>query len=161
MALKARTVSTLPATRRWCHQIQVHGYVPNTSRKVGMTKKTRSCHADCPAVIAMQARKWPICFQGRYVKSMGASQYAQLTILAVEPIPYMAKALAESGDRRKELGLPISEEAILQMKSNLVRLSRTICISYRQLILIYLTHSISMKNNSRLQPRKRKRGDTM
>ena len=69
-------------------------------------KKTQSCHADCSAVVAMQARKWPICFQGRYVKSMSTSQYTHLTISVAEPVPYMAKALAESGDRRKRVGTP-------------------------------------------------------
>ena len=50
----------------------------------------------------------------------------ELKVLVVELVSYMVKALAEFGDRRKELGLPISEEAILQMESNLVVLLQAI-----------------------------------
>ena len=47
---------------------------------------------------------------------MSTSLDIQLTVRVVEPLSYMAKALAQF---EKELGLLISEEAISQMESNL------------------------------------------
>ena len=86
-----------------------HGYIPNTSCKAGMIEKYHSHRPDYPSVVAMQARKWPTCFQGRYVQHfqvMSTSPGVQLTVLVVEPVSYMAKALAEFGDRRKGAGTP-------------------------------------------------------
>ena len=57
----------------------------------------------------MQARKWPTCFQGRYVQHLQVTRAPpgiQLTTLVVEPVSYMAKALAELSDRRKGAGTP-------------------------------------------------------
>ena len=50
---------------------------------------------------------------------MSTSPGIQLTILVVEPVSYMAKPLAELAIAEKELGLPISEEAILHFKTGL------------------------------------------
>jgi len=71
-----------------------HGYVPNTSCKAGTIEKTYSSRPDHTAVVAMQARKWPTCFQGLYVQRFQVMSTPQLTILVVEPVSYMAKALA-------------------------------------------------------------------
>jgi hypothetical protein len=86
-----------------------HGYVSNTSCKAGIIGHSYSHQPDRPAVVAMQARKWPTCSQGRYVQHfqvMSTSLGIQLTTLAVEPISYMAKALAEPSNRRKRAGTP-------------------------------------------------------
>jgi adenylosuccinate lyase len=52
---------------------------------------------------------------------MSTSPYIRITVPVVEPVSYMAKLWLNLAIAEKELGLPISEEAILQIGSNLVQ----------------------------------------
>ena len=99
---------------------------------------------------AMQARKWHICFLPRYnliddlylLTSRAQNRYHTWRSL------WLTLAIAE-----KQLGLPISDAAIEEMKQNLVCTPQPNCIRSG---LNVATSSISMQNNLRLPRRKRK-----
>ena len=113
----------------------------------------------------MQAKRWPTCFQARYAQQfqlMSTSPYVQLMTLAVEPVSYMENALVELGDRRKGVGTPDFRGGYLANEIQLGAITE--CYSVSRIVnlpLVCLIRSISMKDNSRLQLRKRKGGDTM